>query len=581
MTDLQIQSTDNLTNRSLPDEIPSDGLQTPPILANRYQVVRTLGNGSQGYLYKAIDKQTQKAVAIKQLRIDLVEDWKSYTLFAREAKVLSELELNGVAKFHAYYECLDNDHPCAYLVQDYIDGISLEDKMMSGARYSVSRIFEIALQLVDILEKLHTHTPPIIHRDLKPGNIMICQENGHDKVYLIDFGAVANPQIQGGGSTVAGTYGYMPPEQLMGKPEPASDLYALAATICYMLCGVSPADMQTLDFKLIIEPHLQSLPNAVSRVLSTMLAPAVKDRLTDYQTIRTYFEAFKKSQFDILDREKSDMSFYATPQYEEQLKNVKTLWDNDNLILWEALPEQTPRPVHACMQILTPVDLCSHKTITKNKITREVSWFTSFMVWFFIGGIILMIGYSIIYFLFQAFAGEIAPLRAILSLGLGSAFIYALFQFFCFCYNVDKPEWTRYYKPSYNRAENCRELMMCGRKTIATITSISYKNYSSTDIEKYSFQNQKEGIYLHNIPQFEIAYKFNPLDDSLTEDLVHRIIIHRDPRAHLTVGDPLPILYNVSIEDNSRVESMPFPFACCDVNIYSDIICITKNGQIV
>lgn len=576
----QIQPVLNLESQSFPEEIAPQELSTPEILAQRYEFVRTIGNGSQGRLYKAIDKRTQKDVAIKQLRIDLVEDWKSYTLFAREAKVLSELDLDGVAKFHEYYECLDGEHPCAYLVQEYIDGISLEERMASGTRYSVSRVFEIALQLVDILEKLHTHEPPVVHRDLKPGNIMICQENGHDKAYLIDFGAVANPQIQGGGSTVAGTYGYMPPEQLMGKPEPASDIYALAATICFMLSGVSPADMQTLDFKLIIEPHLQALPNAVSRVLSSMLAPSVKDRLTDYEDIRRYFNAFKNSQFDILEHEESDMSFYATPEYENQLKNVKTLWDNDNLKLWEALPEQTPRALHPCMESLKPVDLCSHKTLVKNKINRNVSAGVGCLVIFFCGGLALgCAGAGIWSFISEIIAGNISKAFGVLILcGLVTVF---LLSFFKLTYSIEKAKWTDKYRSSSARLENCLDLMKRGRKTIAIITNISYKSYSSDDVEEYEFKNKDKGVYLHNIPRFEISYKFNPPDDSLTNDLVHHIIVHRDPSEHLHVGDPLPILYEVSQKNNRRVESMPFPFALCDVHDIPEMMCVTLNGSVV
>ena len=98
--------------------------------------------------------------------------------------------------------------------------------------------------------------------DIKPSNLMLTPlENGRYKVTLLDFGAVANPQVQNGGSTVAGTYGYMPPEQLMGQAQPASDIYALAALAVEMLSGTSPADIAVCDFKLVIEPYLQHLPH--------------------------------------------------------------------------------------------------------------------------------------------------------------------------------------------------------------------------------------------------------------------------------------------------------------------------------
>ena len=93
-------------------------------------------------------------------------------------------------------------------------------------RFLDESIYDIIAQVLRILQSLHEHQPPVIHRDIKPSNLMLTPvDNGKYKVTLLDFGAVANPQIQTGGSTVAGTFGYMPPEQLMGQAQPGSDIY--------------------------------------------------------------------------------------------------------------------------------------------------------------------------------------------------------------------------------------------------------------------------------------------------------------------------------------------------------------------
>ena len=105
------------------------------------------------------------------------------------------------------------------------------------------------------------------------------------RVWLIDFGAVANPQVKDGGSTVAGTYGYMAPEQLMGQPKPASDLYSMAVMAFYMLTGVPPEAIEVQDFRLLIDPHLQNLPFPVTVLLRQMLEPHIDQRLTDTNKI--------------------------------------------------------------------------------------------------------------------------------------------------------------------------------------------------------------------------------------------------------------------------------------------------------
>lgn len=115
--------------------------------------------------------------------------------------------------------------------------------------------------------------------------------------FLIDFGAVANPMLQSGGSTVAGTYGYMHPEQLMGKPAPESDIYALAATLVYMLSGTEPSDIQVADFRLLIDPYLECVPRPVVVLLLQMLDPDKKSRLCDHDTLIRTFEQFADNQF--------------------------------------------------------------------------------------------------------------------------------------------------------------------------------------------------------------------------------------------------------------------------------------------
>ena len=569
-------------------------VQFPAALAEKYAFLQRIGSGSQGEIFKARDLKTGDLVAIKVLRIDQVENWKAYDLFEREAKVLSQLNIPGVAKFYEAQSCLEEDPPYAYIVQELIDGVSLESHIRSGRRWTLARTFDIAVQILDILEKLHHSDPPVIHRDLKPSNIRICQRGGIERVYLIDFGAVANPIVQGGGSTVAGTFGYMPPEQLMGKPGPASDIYSLAATIVYMLSGVSPADIQTIEFRLVIEPHLQAFPATVMHVLGRMLEPSSKDRLTDYGEIRRQFNNFIDSNF--IETDTNDNSFYASEKYSEQFKSVRTLWDNGNLRLWSALPSQTPRTVPDVLLNHKSIDMCSHRSIVRSEF--DEGWTSGCTKVF---GIITLVPLSLLVLWVYIDRGDSEIGALLVSFVTIGSLIFAAWGGAGWKSKIKLPE----YRPTdYQTYAQRNYLFKCGQKTIATIVSVQYKPNNGTPGEDYRYigpllprirlqMQDAEGddkhigtllpisdcVYIHNVPSFVITYKFNPPDDSLGEDLIHQITIHRSPDGHLNPGDPLPILYRIDPKDNRKVFSMPFPFAMCDTENYDEIVCYTENGK--
>ena len=319
-------------------ELPQPGIHNPhastahhPVVGG-YAFIRELGHGSQGDVWLAERRTDKQKVAVKRLNIESVKNWKEYELFKREASVLATLNFDGVAKFYEAIDCLDDNPPCSNIVQEYIDGRTLAEMIQSGQRFSVNWIYDIILQLIDILQKLHTHEPPVIHRDLKPSNILIKQDAGKDKVYLIDFGAVANPQVQSGGSTVAGTYGYMPPEQLMGKPVPASDIYALAAVAVHLITGISPAEMPNKDFHLIFEPQMQNMPIAVVNTLRCMLEPKIEMRLCDYDTLRTLFKNFNNNIYTDTGCRQTLMSI---AEYNKKLQKVSTYCEPGNIELWQ------------------------------------------------------------------------------------------------------------------------------------------------------------------------------------------------------------------------------------------------------
>ena len=195
-------------------------------LVFEYMIQKELGEGANGKTYLGVSRFTGEKVAIKALKLSQVEDNKGFDLFLREAAVLESVRVPGVPLFYKSIIPKNAAETC-FLVQEYIEHPSVLELIGHLGKCPESLTLAVIYKVAQILFSLQTqYMPPIIHRDIKPSNILCSfgmdgsEVDIHDsknEVYLIDFGAVANPQKQTGGSTVAGTLGYMPPEQLGGE----------------------------------------------------------------------------------------------------------------------------------------------------------------------------------------------------------------------------------------------------------------------------------------------------------------------------------------------------------------------------
>jgi len=251
------------------------------IIQSRYRIASILGQGGIGVTYAAFDAQTGDRVALKALSFRRMNVWKVLELFEREAKVLAQLDHPAIPRYLDYFQIdrdLDRDF---YIVQQLVEGKSLAQAIADGWHGSEEDIKQIAEQVLEVLSYLHQLKPPVIHRDIKPQNIIL-QPNR--KIALVDFGAVQdtyrNTQI--GGSTVVGTYGYMPPEQFRGKAVPATDLYALGATILFLLTGRSPADLPEIKLKISFRNSV-NISAHFANWLEKMIEPAIEDRFNSAQ----------------------------------------------------------------------------------------------------------------------------------------------------------------------------------------------------------------------------------------------------------------------------------------------------------
>ena len=544
MSDINIQSkeiassgcgyngyTESSNNENRCDQSHNDQERLQKQLVGRYQIIQKLGKGSQGDVFLAESTENHQKAAIKQLNIQSVSDWKQYELFHREADVLQQLNIPGVAKLYETIENLDSAEPMALIVQEYIEGESLQRFIGNGHCFQIDQIGDILLQLLDILDKLHHNDPQVVHRDIKPSNVLLnYRENSSiPEVHLIDFGAVSNPQVKGGGSTVVGTYGYMAPEQLMGKASAASDLYSLAIVAVYLLSGVPPEELEIRDYHVLIDSHLEHLPYAITAFLRKMLEPRIEERMTNYVQIREFLNALKNQRFDRIP--KINVSF-ANNHY--KLKNVLSYHQTGNIVLWEELEDAIPRsvPLHVYPAIFK---------ITKFKL--------SVLFTYLIGVAVISILIILISNIPPEFDGYLE--RTGLTIIILIFFIFILIIGAVLIVKICGL--MTYFPEEIARFLSHRQFLKHARKSMATVIRIEY-------LHRYEELKTDSSLLLNTYePSWRITYRFNPPDDDSPDDLIRSVETHVNP--DVRESDLIPILYRITEEG---VYSAPYPIPVTD-----------------
>lgn len=248
------------------------------VWAGRYEMDGVLGHGGQGSTFVGTDRKTGARVAVKVLDLKHASDWKRVELFEREARVLRDIEHDGMPAFIDLIE--DEATGARALVMSLVAGEDLETVTKREGPLAEAALWRALLDVTGVLDALHSRDTPVVHRDLKPRNLV---RRADGRIAVVDFGGVG---ARGdGGSTVVGTFGYMAPEQLYGKSSPATDIYALGATLIALATGQEPEDLPRRGLSIDVDEAAPHLSEPLRRILKRMVAADPSARPADARAL--------------------------------------------------------------------------------------------------------------------------------------------------------------------------------------------------------------------------------------------------------------------------------------------------------
>lgn len=205
---------------------------------NNLKVVRQLALGGWSAIYLVQEANTKlkvlKESVIPPGTTEFLRE-KAQSMFLREAQLLLKLNHPQIVRVYEHF-VEDNRH---YLLLDYVSGQTVKQAVRLQGPYHQLDVIDYAKQLAEILIYLHSQNPAVLHRDLTPDNLII---NSEGQLTLIDFGA-ANEMLGTATGTMVGKQSYIAPEQFQGHATEQSDLYALGATMYFMLSGQEAVPM--------------------------------------------------------------------------------------------------------------------------------------------------------------------------------------------------------------------------------------------------------------------------------------------------------------------------------------------------
>ncbi|HVQ31661.1 MAG TPA: serine/threonine-protein kinase, partial [Vicinamibacteria bacterium] len=276
------------------DGSPSVKLVQGVEIAQRYRILGLLGRGGMGTVYRALDRELSRDVAVKVLRTEIAQEKSSLERFKREIQLSSQITHRNVLRVYD----LGSHETLRFLTMQYVEGEDLASKVRREGRLPIPRVMSLFRQIAMGIEA--AHEMGVIHRDLKPQNIMVDRA---DHVYVTDFGLARLQESSGMTETGAlfGTPHYMSPEQVKGSLlDGRSDIYSLGVILYELLTGEIPfsggTPYEVMSRRLHQDPRPAAainpeIPNWLRGVIDRCLTRSPSDRYPNVTALLAALDA--------------------------------------------------------------------------------------------------------------------------------------------------------------------------------------------------------------------------------------------------------------------------------------------------
>ncbi len=318
------------------DVAPFQGM----LVSNRYRLESRIGTGGFGVVFDALDKETDRRVAIKILSPALSQDRRALARFRREAIAASRIQHPGIIRIEDFGI---EDEGVSYIVMEFLPGCDLAALLEREGKLAPRRAASLIMQCAEALSA--AHAAGVLHRDLKPANIFVIEDNGRERVKIIDFGIAkdqsSNPRTADltSASKVVGTPYYMSPEQARGHElDGRADVYSLGVILFEILTATRPFEAPSV--LEILMAHSKA-----PRVRPSSLVPELASEVALEQAVVKSIQARAKNRFADMAAFASELGRYLSPEAVPAFRAASRAVELDPLVS-TTLNVRAPAPPH-------------------------------------------------------------------------------------------------------------------------------------------------------------------------------------------------------------------------------------------